>query len=131
MPQVGKKNFAYTPGGIAKARREERITGNKMVQNNTSQNQNYKGGVNPGINSPQRPQNPNTDAVNNFMNRSTMEDRATPMASPQETATLQAGLNKLNARNPNYQPLKVDGQFGPKTKEVADNYLGRPNRRRV
>ena len=127
MPQVGKKNFAYTPGGIAKARREERISGNPMVQNEPK-GQNYQGGV-----SPQGaiPQNPNNQAVNQFMNRSAIEDKTGPMAPKEDTAKLQAGLNKLYSMNQGYEPLKVDGEFGPKTKKTADAYLGRQNKRRV
>jgi hypothetical protein len=117
MPTVGNKKFLYTPEGVAKARREERITGTPMNMEN-----NYKGGVNPNP-------NPNANAVNNFMDRSVIEDKNNPMANNRDVMMLQNGLNKLNRNNQSFQPLKVDGVLGPKTKTAADNYLGKPNNR--
>ena len=113
MPQVGKKKFAYTPEGIAKARKEQNMTGRPM-----NMNIKYRGGV--------RPIDPNKSAVNNFMNRSAMSDHLnqnTMSPDSDRVKKFQSGLNFLNKGNPGYKPLKVDGVMGPKTKATADRYL--------
>ena len=113
MPTVGNKKFAYTPEGVAKARKEQNMTGKPM-----NMNSGYKGGV--------KPLDPNKNAVNNFMNRSAMSDQLnqnTMNPYSNRVKKFQSGLNFLNKGNPNYQPLKVDGIMGPKTKATADRYL--------
>jgi hypothetical protein len=114
MPTVGNKKYDYSPTGVARANRASKIS-NKPVQMNTNRNPN---------------RNPNRNAVNDFMNRSTIEDRTrqnTIDPNPQDVTRLQTGLNFLNKNSRDYTPLRIDGVMGPKTNATASRYLGAPS----
>jgi len=111
MPKVGNREFPYTSQGQANAKAYGRRTGQPVRRQN----------------------NPSSrGAVNNFMNRSRMQDLAgAGINLPRNRVQkLQLGLNRLNRNNSGYNPLRVDGQMGPKTSAALKGFLGgvRPNR---